>query len=604
MKTIRKALFFFLTYMIIIIFSSCFSEWKGDGATLTISFGGGNGRAAAWPPKEAGILGELDYTVTLSNGVDVKEFPAKGNETITTEVTPGLWNVNIVAKIDEFLFAEGSNSVDVIAGQNNHVEVPMEEKKEFPFLAVASADDWKEAVSSIGGGGEGKSYVIIVAKSFDMEVESPSITFGNVKNINVIIRGNHTITMKSGSGSLLNIWPAQNVTLRDVKLQGYEDSNNSPLVMVEGEGSNFTMEGSASVTGNTNNGGNGGGVGVYANGTFTMKDSAVISGNILTEKNVYEGIIGGNGGGVYVYNGKFTMMDSAVISGNTVAVNIENKGYGGGVYIENGTFTMSGSAVISGNKATGTSGSGNGGGVYVFNGTFTMSGGTIGGDEANTAYIGGGVYVLDGTFNMSGSAVISGNTATGTSGGGVFVNGSNSTFTMSDSYVSGNTGGGVLVADDAKFIMNSGYVSDNFGSGVRITGGVNFNATFTMNGGTISGNTTDISGGGVNVSSGTFTMSGGTISGNTAKGPNGGGVYVSGTYAQFHIVTGTVYGSDASENLRNNASTGAALCVENNGTAQRGTFATPGDVNSTWIPSEVLSTTNNTITVYKGEKSP
>jgi hypothetical protein len=51
-----------------------------------------------------------------------------------------------------------------------------------------------------------------------------------------------------------------------------------------------------------------------------------------------------------------------------------------------------------------------------------------------------------------------------------------------------------------------------------------------MNDGTISGNTA-ASGGGVNVASGgTFTMTGGTISGNTASG-NGKGVYTDGTFS-------------------------------------------------------------------------
>ncbi|MDR0706991.1 MAG: hypothetical protein LBF60_03815, partial [Treponema sp.] len=57
--------------------------------------------------------------------------------------------------------------------------------------------------------------------------------------------------------------------------------------------------------------------------------------------------------------------------------------------------------------------------------------------------------------------------------------------------------------------------------GVYVDGG-----SFTMSGGTISGNTESIGGGGVYVFSGSFTMSGGTISGDTAS-AFGGGVYVS-----------------------------------------------------------------------------
>jgi hypothetical protein len=77
----------------------------------------------------------------------------------------------------------------------------------------------------------------------------------------------------------------------------------------------------------------------------------------------------------------------------------------------------------------------------------------------------------------------------------------------------------------------SGNSSSSSGGGVYVGGD-----TFTMSGGTISGNSSS-SGGGVSVSYGTFTMSGGTISGNSSPyfygGGGGGGVFVdgSGTFA-------------------------------------------------------------------------
>ena len=101
-----------------------------------------------------------------------------------------------------------------------------------------------------------------------------------------------------------------------------------------------------------------------------------------------------------------------------------------------------------GGVLTGGSGS-NGGGVYVGGGgTFTMTGGSIAG---NTANAGGGVYVDEGgTFTMEDGS-INNNQATSGGGGGVMVN--KGSFTLSGGSITGNTtnsdtfgyGGGVCL---------------------------------------------------------------------------------------------------------------------------------------------------------------
>jgi parallel beta-helix repeat protein len=171
----------------------------------------------------------------------------------------------------------------------------------------------------------------------------------------------------------------------------------------------------------------------------------------------------------------------------------------------------------------------------------------------NTSSYGGGVYVSSGTFTMSGGTV-SGNIAS-SYGGGVFV--SAGTFTMSGGTVSGNT--------------------SSFGGGVFVYG------TFTMSGGTVSGNTASSSyGGGVYVaSSGTFTMSGGTVSGNTASSSYsyGGGVYVNSSGLFIKQSGGTIYGSNASDSLKNTAysdSYGHAVYVATSPAKKRNTTAGSG----------------------------
>ena len=142
---------------------------------------------------------------------------------------------------------------------------------------------------------------------------------------------------------------------------------------------------------------------------------------------------------------------------------------------------------------------------------------------------GTGVYLDSaGTFTLYGGS-ISGNKAA-EKGGGIYMD--RGTFRMLGGSVSGNKakyGGGVYVYSGV-FTLSGGTVSGNSsdedGAGVYTTG------TFNMTGGSVSGNfTTDAAvtgfatkrGGGVYVAD-VFNMSGGTISGNTSGNSKGGGV--------------------------------------------------------------------------------
>lgn len=173
--------------------------------------------------------------------------------------------------------------------------------------------------------------------------------------------------------------------------------------------------------------------------------------------------------------------------------------YNGCGVVVGGTFNMYGGN-ITGNVIT--AGSGNGGGVFVSFGEFNMYDGKITNNSCRSS--GGGVYVERGTFNMSGGE-ISGNTS-GEYGGGIEL--SSSTFTMTDGSISQNK------------------AKEN-GGGIDVSAG----STFTMYGGTITGNTSYI-GGGVAVEkygNNTFNMNGGAITDNTATNTGsetGGGVYV------------------------------------------------------------------------------
>jgi hypothetical protein len=151
------------------------------------------------------------------------------------------------------------------------------------------------------------------------------------------------------------------------------------------------------------------------------------------------------------------------------------------------------------------------------------------------------------------SGAISGNNNTSTSvhgdydhgSGGVLVDGG--TFTIKGGTISGNKaefGGGVSVYNNGTFMMEGGDITGNTasigGGGVFVASG-----TFTMKGGTIGEKNQAVNGGGVSVD-GAFTMNAGTIKDNTAT-SRGGGVFVaSGT---FTMNGGTIENNTAPQNM-------------------------------------------------------
>ena len=410
---------------------------------------------------------------------------------------------------------------------------------------------------------------------------SPEYTIKIENNVTLCLNG-HKITAADGMDAIY--MTGGSFTLTDCKGVGtitHASSKTGRGVYVSS--GTFNMYG-GSITGNKAQDakGRGGGVYVYSgSGTFNMYGGS-ITGNTA---NSY-------GGGVYVDGGGFTMSGGTIggtktgetntatyggggvyakanfeMTGGSITGNETNRG--GGVYVTGkGSFTMSASAdgqnipSITGNNATE-----NGGGVYVVgsSSTFKMTGGSIGGtneNDANTADRGGGVCVDCSKFTMSASAdgqnipSITGNNAT-ENGGGVYVIGSSSTFKMTGGTIGGtdandaNTatnGGGVCVSKNGSFEMSGSSCitnnkADSYGGGVNINYA---SATFTMKGGSITGNNAYKSdyistfGGGVCVGSGIFTVSGEvTVTDNTKGGTKGAdGKFTGDTKNNVYLPTG------------------------------------------------------------------
>ena len=366
---------------------------------------------------------------------------------------------------------------------------------------------------------------------------SPEYTIKIENNVTLCLDG-HKITAADGMDAIY--MTGGSFTLTDCKGVGtitHASSKTGRGVYVSS--GTFNMYG-GSITGNKAQDaqGRGGGVYVYSgSGTFNMYGGS-ITGNRAT----------GDGGGVYKSgsNSSFNMYGGS-ITGNTA------NSYGGGVYVDGGGFTMSG-GTIGGTKTGETNTATYGGGGVYAKANFEMTGGSITGNETNR---GGGVYVTGkGSFTMSASAdgqnipSITGNNAT-ENGGGVYVVGSSSTFEMTGGSITGNNaayGGGVCVSKNGSFEMSgSSCITNNkanaYGGGVHISYA---SATFTMKGGSITGNNAYKSdyistfGGGVCVGSGIFTVSGEvTVTDNTKGGTKGAdGKFTGDTKNNVYLPTG------------------------------------------------------------------
>ena len=374
---------------------------------------------------------------------------------------------------------------------------------------VHNLTTWADAHYGITQGGDGETHIITVSGNVTIPPTAMfTNTFGNVRDITVIMQGAGTISI-SGNGSLLRIGNGQTVIVGDLTLQG-RNGNNASVVRVERNGT-FHMKGSASVTGNHNSL-SGGGIFVASGGTLIMQDNSRVCSNVTNA----------SGGGVVIQGvnvrgggGSFIMKDNARVENNTA------NSPGGGVLIGNNTtFTMKGGAISGNTVNRGRIGSGGGGLLIDGNGLFTMYNGAISENTvAGGNAWGGGVF---GNFTMH-NGTISNNIVSG--GGEVRGGGVNGRVTMYGGTISGNT-----------------VIASRWGAGGGVFGGL------IMHGGTISGNTVrpadgvdadriTATGGGVHV--GSFTKTGGTIYGNYAAA--GLGNIVNG--GRGHAVYRNVFGS-------------------------------------------------------------
>ena len=351
---------------------------------------------------------------------------------------------------------------------------------------VSNLQEWNAVVNAINEGKDDAEYAINILDDFSKPGNSFYIGEGTPTftsaNITVTIQGNNTISLSPGGGSLLAINAGQEFILKDVNLRG--TSGSASLVYIYG--GSLTMQGEAAIFDNS-------------------PDSFYL------------------GGGVHVVNGgTFIMQGNSSVFNNTR----------GGVLVTGSAFIMEDNASVHNNKH----GSGNIGGVSVTqDGSLIMRGDASVFDNTGRS-AGGGVRVLSGSrFRMYGYASISNNT---------LVSGTENQF--------GGNGAGVYVDMDSFFDMSgNALIHGNFGGPLTEGGGVH-----------VYGSSAGV---------GRFTMQGGTISGNTASVGLGGGVFVNGI---FQMTNGIIYGNDAGENSNKPGSLQVGTFID--ATAQMGTFSSGG----------------------------
>jgi hypothetical protein len=198
------------------------------------------------------------------------------------------------------------------------------------LLSVGSKADWDAAVTTMQGGKNKAKYVITLSGDLDLNKDALLFAWDDAEAVAITIKGEgHTIRLNTDSQGALFSLSDQTLVLENVTLEGINKmSQNESLVHV-GSDASLTMNNGAKITGN-------GYGGVSVNGSLVMNNGAEISDN--------SGRLAGGGVSVYA-DGSFTM-NGGTISGNKAT------NYGGGVYVyADGRFVKTGGTVY-GNDAT------------------------------------------------------------------------------------------------------------------------------------------------------------------------------------------------------------------------------------------------------------
>lgn len=332
------------------------------------------------------------------------------------------------------------------------------------------------------------------------------------------------------SGLRIGSSTASELTLSDqVLVSGNQALHGAGIYFyASNTGDRLTITEHASITKNTASQ-NGGGCNIQASGasvTVSVTDASITDNTA------------GTGGGMYLLSdsGADVTLSGSTFSGNQ-AVN-GAAGTGGGLWMNNQSPDTGISVSLTDIKLEQNQASAHAGGMALYAGTgsmvFRMTGGTVSGNHASRE--GGGCVIIHEGPGVSSfhQAVLSQNTADGSAGGIYYAStgeGTVSSFTMTETVISGNTAG-----------IRGGGLSLGAGTGTLTT---------LLEDCTVSANTARSNSGGGIWNGGTdnrLTLNGtSAVTGNSTQAGNGGGIYFNSTSGTM-LLTGNVKISDNKAN--------------------------------------------------------
>ena len=320
-----------------------------------------------------------------------------------------------------------------------------------------------------------------------------------------------------------------------------------------------------------------GGTGTVGGGIMDIKANLTLANCVIQNNSVTYG-----GGGIYVSNGGTVALNGTTVTANSASKlpTSATRTLGGGILLDYGYLTMGAGSYITNNSVDGSYYSG-GGAVYCSgdngSGSVTLSGGEVSGNTAHCSNttagyetMGGGIYVDRGTFTMNDGLIT--NNKSGFGGGGVFVDAvyGPASFTMNGGTISNNTtgtsGGGIYFDQSVVSTINGGTITGNSSANA---GGLylDLSDSFAMTGGTVSNNhaTNGIGGGFTN--NGSMNLTGGTITGNVSTDGGsgyagyGGGIYNNNSTASIVLNGATISNNSATNYGGGIFNDGATLTV-------------------------------------------